>query len=55
MVGTRHEQHETRYLADAVAARHGVAVPAPTNSPREAYEDAPPIRAVRAPWPAQAS
>jgi uncharacterized cupin superfamily protein len=53
MVGTRSEHHETRYLPDPAAARHGAAVAAETDSPREAYRDRPPIVPARAAWPAE--
>lgn len=51
MVGTRGESHDTQYLADPVAARHGAAVAVSTDSPREAYKDRPPIGTARAAWP----
>ncbi len=51
MVGTRSHDHETHYPADPTAAKHGAAVATPTNSPREAYADRPPITRARSPWP----
>jgi uncharacterized cupin superfamily protein len=51
MVGTRSPDRTIRYIDDPVAARHGHAVAEPTDSPREAYKDRPPIRPARSPWP----
>ncbi len=51
MVGTRSPDATTEYLADPVAAKHGAAVAEPTDSPREAYADRPPIVPARSPWP----
>ena len=51
MVGTRDPAATTHYIADPVAARHGAAVPADTDSAREAYRDRAPIRPARSPWP----
>ncbi|WP_026909651.1 cupin domain-containing protein [Patulibacter minatonensis] len=52
MVGTRGPDEHTRYLTDPAAARHGAAVDVETDSSAEAYAGRPPIRDVRAPWPA---
>ena len=51
MVGTRTADHRTRYLVDAVAARHGASVERETGDPREAYAARPPIVPARSPWP----
>jgi uncharacterized cupin superfamily protein len=51
MVGTRAPDQEVRYIANAVAARHGASVPHDTDSAREAYKDRPPIEPARSPWP----
>ena len=51
MVGTRDPDETTHYIADPVAGRHGAAVPADTDSAREAYRDRAPIRPARSPWP----
>jgi quercetin dioxygenase-like cupin family protein len=49
-VGSRSPHASIRYLVDEAAARHGMAVSAPTGDPRVAYRDRPPI--VPAPGPA---
>ncbi len=51
MVGTRSPDHATHYPAEPAAARHGAAVETPTDSPKQAYADRPPIEAARSPWP----
>ena len=51
MVGTRSPEHRTQYLVEPAAARFGASVAAPTDSPREAYADWPPISPARSPWP----
>jgi uncharacterized cupin superfamily protein len=51
MVGTRSPDHNTHYPVEPAAARHGAAVAAATDSPREAYVDRPPITPARSPWP----
>lgn len=51
MVGTRGRGERTQYLADPVAARHGVAVSTPTEDSREAYAGREPFAPARAPWP----
>jgi uncharacterized cupin superfamily protein len=51
MVGTRSPDAVTQYLAEPAAARHGAAVAEPTDSPREAYAQRPPITPARSPWP----
>ena len=51
MVGTRTGGDRTQYLVDPAAARHGASVERPTDDPREAYADRPPIVPARSPWP----
>jgi uncharacterized cupin superfamily protein len=51
MVGTRSPDRKIDYLVDPAAARHGASVESPTDSPREAYAERPPIRSVPSPWP----
>jgi uncharacterized cupin superfamily protein len=51
MVGTRSPDRAIHYPADPVAARHGAAVETPTDSPREAYANRPPLEPARSPWP----
>jgi uncharacterized cupin superfamily protein len=51
MVGTRSPDRAIHYPADPVAARHGAAVETPTDSPREAYANRPPLERARSPWP----
>jgi uncharacterized cupin superfamily protein len=51
MVGTRSPDRVIQYLAEPAAARHGAAVAEPTDSPREAYAQRPPIAPARSPWP----
>jgi uncharacterized cupin superfamily protein len=51
MVGARSAGHTTHYPAEPVAQRHGAAVQVPTDSPREAYADRPPLRPAPSPWP----
>ena len=51
MVGTRSNDIPPHYPANAVAARHNASVETPTDSPREAYANRPPIVPARSPWP----
>ncbi len=51
MVGTRSPDHTTHYPVDPTAARHGASVAEPTDSPREAYANRPPITPAPSPWP----
>ena len=51
MVGTRSPGRTIEYTPDPAAARHGAAVAEPTDTPREAYRDRPPIRPAPSPWP----
>ena len=51
MVGTRSPDHRIHYPVEHAAARYGASVAAPTDSPREAYADRPPISPARSPWP----
>jgi uncharacterized cupin superfamily protein len=51
MVGTRSPDEVTRYLPEPAAARYGHSVATETGSSEEAYNDRPPIRPARSPWP----
>jgi uncharacterized cupin superfamily protein len=51
MVGTRSDDNRVHYPAEPAAAEHGAAVDTPTDSPREAYADRPPIVPAASPWP----
>jgi uncharacterized cupin superfamily protein len=51
MVGTRSQPHETHYPAEPAALRHGAAVTTPTDDPREAYANRPPIVPARPAFP----
>ena len=51
MVGTRSNDIPPHYIAEPAAARYGAAVEEPTDSPREAYANRPPIVPARSPWP----
>ena len=51
MVGIRSPDHTTHYPAEPEAARYGAAVEQPTDSPKEAYANRPPIVPARSPWP----
>jgi uncharacterized cupin superfamily protein len=50
MVGTRTAGGTTTYPPNAVAARHGAAVPEETTDSRVAYADRPPIERAPSPW-----
>jgi uncharacterized cupin superfamily protein len=50
MVGTRSPDHTTQYIAEAAAAKYGVAVEVDTDSAREAYKNRPPIVPAPSPW-----
>jgi uncharacterized cupin superfamily protein len=55
MFGNRRPDERVEYLHDPAAARHGVQVTEPTDSPRQAYADRPrDRRAVTSPWPSRA-
>jgi uncharacterized cupin superfamily protein len=51
MVGTRAPDSRIQYLVEPAAAAHGASVETPTDEPREAYVDRPPIEPARSPWP----
>ena len=51
MVGTRSPDATIHYPVEPLAAKHGASVSIATDSPREAYADAPPISPARSPWP----
>jgi uncharacterized cupin superfamily protein len=50
MAGTRTAKGTTTYPPNAVAARHGAAVPEQTTDPRVAYADRPAIERAPSPW-----
>ena len=51
MVGTRSSDTDIHYPVEPTAAKHGAAVAAATDSPRQAYMDSPPIVPSPSPWP----
>jgi uncharacterized cupin superfamily protein len=51
MVGARSADHTTHYSAEPAALKHGAAVQTPTDVPREAYKNRPPVGPARSPWP----
>jgi hypothetical protein len=51
MVGTRSPDATIEYIVDPVAARHGVSVESPSDSPAEVYAGRPPIVPASASWP----